>query len=111
MKGLKCVPSKVRISIYPDVLTEESVEVPITALNMPEGKVLRTFPARVKVSFTVGASLFRTVTPDKFRVVVDYNELQADPSEKCTLKIASVPHGIRNARTEIQQVDYLLEEQ
>lgn len=81
MKGLKCVPSKVRISIYPDVLTEESVEVPITALNMPEGKVLRTFPARVKVSFTVGASLFRTVTPDKFRVVVDYNELQADPSE------------------------------
>ncbi len=111
MKGIKCVPSSVKISIYPDILTEESVEVPITALNMPEGKVLRTFPSRVKVSFTVGASLFRTVTPDKFRVVVDYNELQSSPSEKCTLKIASVPHGIRNAHTEVQQVDYLLEEQ
>lgn len=111
IKGMKCVPSKVQISVYPDILTEESVEVPITAVNMPEGKVLRTFPARVKVSFVVGASMFRLVTPDKFRVVVDYGELQKHPSEKCTLKIASVPHGIRNARTEIQQVDYLLEEQ
>ncbi len=111
MKGIKCVPSNVKISIYPDILTEESVEVPITALNMPEGKVLRTFPARVKVSFSVGASLFRTVTPDKFKVVVDYNDLLAAPSEKCTLKIAAVPHGIRNAHTEVEQVDYLLEEQ
>lgn len=111
IKGVKCVPSKVRISVYPDILTEESIEVPITAINMPEGKVLRTFPPRVKVSFTVGASLFRTVTPDKFRVIVDFNDLRSHPSEKCTLKVASVPHGIRNVRTEVQQVDYLLEEQ
>lgn len=111
IKGVKCVPSKVKISVFPDILTEESVEVPITALNMPEGKVLRTFPARVKVVFTVGASSFRLVTPDKFRVVVDYNELQNKPSEKCALRIAQVPHGIRNAHTEVSQVDYLVEEQ
>lgn len=111
MRGVKCVPSKVQISIYPDILTEETIEVPITALNMPEGKVLRTFPARTKVIFTVGAALFRTITPAKFKVVVDYNDLIANPSEKCTLRIVSVPHGIRNAHTEISQVDYLIEEQ
>ena len=42
----KCIPSKVRMKLYPDVLTEESVEVPIEAINMPENKVMRTFPAR-----------------------------------------------------------------
>lgn len=111
VKGMKCVPSKVCLSIYPDILTEESVEVPITAINMPEGKVLRTFPSRVKVTFTVGASLFRTITPDKFKVVVDYNDLAANPSEKCVLKIISAPHEVRKAHTEVAQVDYLIEEQ
>lgn len=111
IKGVKFVPSRVRISVFPDVLTEESIEVPITALNMPEGKILRTFPSRVKVSFTVGASLFRSIRMDKFKVVVDYNELMAAPSEKCNVKIASVPHGVHNAHTEQPQVDYLIEEQ
>lgn len=111
MRGVKCVPSKVKISIYPDILTEESMEIPITAINMPEGKVLRTFPSRVKVIFTVGASMFRSVYPGKFKVVVDYKELIKNPSEKCSLKITGVPHGIRNAHTEISQVDYLIEEQ
>lgn len=111
IKGLKCVPSAVKISIYPDILTEESLEVPIVAINMPEGKVLRTFPSRIKVTFAVGASLFRTITPDKFRVVVDYNDIVNNPSEKCALKIISIPHGIRNARTEVPMVDYLIEEQ
>ena len=111
IRGVKCVPSRVRMAVYPDVLTEESVEVPITALNMPEGKVLRTFPSRVKVIFTVGASIFRTINTDKFKVVVDYNEIQAAPSDKRTLRITSVPHGVKNAHTDIEQVDYLIEEQ
>lgn len=111
IKGVKCVPSHVKISIYPDVLTEESVEVPIVALNMPEGKILRTFPSRVKVVFTVGAGIFRSIRMDKFKVVVDYNDIMATPSEKCNLKIVSVPHGVINAHVEQTQVDYLIEEQ
>lgn len=111
IKGVKCVPSKVKISVYPDILTEETFEVPIVAVNMPEGKTLRTFPSRVKVIFTVGARAFRSISPDKFKVVADYNELQNNPSEKCSLHIVSVPHGIRSAHIEQSQVDYLIEEQ
>lgn len=111
IKGVKFVPSRVKVSVYPDVLTEESVEVPITALNMPDGKILRTFPSRVKVTFTVGASIFRSIQIDRFKVIVDYNELMAAPAEKCNVKIASVPHGVKNARIEQPQVDYLIEEQ
>lgn len=111
VKGIKCVPSSVKIRIYPDILTEESVEVPVTAINMPEGKVLRTFPSRVKVVFTVGVSAFRNVNPNSFKVVVDYKEIMAAPSEKCHLKIVVQPHGIRNAHLDIPAVDYLIEEQ
>lgn len=111
IKGVKCVPSKVKISVYPDILTEESFEVPIVAVNMPEGKTLRTFPSRVKVVFTVGARVFRSISPDKFKIAVDYNEIQNNPSEKCSLRIVSLPHGIRSAHIELSQVDYLIEEQ
>ena len=111
IRGVKMVPSTVRLSVYPDVLTEESVDVPVSAINMPTGMVLRTFPSRVTVRFTVGASLFRTISPDQFKVVVDYDELTANPSDKCTLQLRSVPRTVSKAKLEIDKVDYLLEQQ
>ncbi len=111
IRGVKMVPNTVRLSVYPDVLTEESVDVPVSAINMPAGMVLRTFPSRVTVRFTVGASLFRTISPDQFKVVVDYDELTANPSDKCTLQLRSVPRTVSKAKLEIDKVDYLLEQQ
>lgn len=111
IKGVKYVPEDVSILICPDILTEEKFEVPITAENMPAGKVLRTFPSRVTVTFTVGASMFRSIRPELFKVVADYNEVMANPSEKCNIYLRSVPHGVRNARISVEQVDYLIEEQ
>ena len=110
-RGIKIVPPMVRISVYPDVQTEESVEVPVTAINMPPGMVLRTFPSKVTVRFTIGASLFRTIKPSLFKVVVDYEELAANPSDKCTLQLRSVPRSVSKASLEMDRVDYLLEQQ
>lgn len=111
IKGVKIVPNTVRIGLYPDILTEENIEVPITAVNMPEGKVLRTFPQRVMVNFIVGASMFRSISPEQFAVVVDYNEIIAHPSDKCSIHLRETPQGVRNARLKMTQVDYLIEEQ
>ena len=111
IRGVKIVPPTVRLSVYPDVLTEEAIEVPITAINMPPGMVLRTFPSKVTVRFTIGASLFRTIKPNLFKVVVDYEELVANPSDKCTLQLRSVPRSVSKASLEIDRVDYLLEQQ
>ena len=111
IRGVKIVPPTVRLSVYPDVLTEETIDVPITAINMPPGMVLRTFPSKVTVRFTIGASLFRTIKPSLFKVVVDYEELAANPSDKCTLQLRSVPRSVSKASLEIDRVDYLLEQQ
>lgn len=110
IKGVKFVPDKVRVSVFSDVLTEESIDIPVTAVNMPEGKVLRTFPSRVKVTFTVGAKMFRKIRAEKFKVTADYNEIKKNPSDKCTLHIASVPEEVHNARMDVTQADYLIEE-
>jgi hypothetical protein len=101
----------VRIEFFTDVLTEESIDgVPILCLNMPEGKVLRTFPSKVRVNFVAGASQIRHLRPEDFIVVADYREISQKPSEKCTLYLQSVPHGISRATLTTKQVDYLIEE-
>ena len=111
IRGVKLVPSTVRLSVYPDVLTEESIEVPVFAVNMPAGMVLRTFPSRVTVRFTIGASQFRMIRPEQFNVVVDYQTLAENPSDKCTLQLRSVPSSVSKAMLELDKVDYLLEQQ
>jgi hypothetical protein len=111
IRGVKLVPSTVRLSVYPDVLTEESIEVPVSAINMPVGMVLRTFPSRVTVRFTIGASQFRMIRPEQFKVVVDYLTLAENPSDKCTLQLISVPSSVSKAKLELDKVDYLLEQQ
>jgi len=109
--GAKFVPSEVKVTIYPDILTEANVEVPITAVNMPEGKTLRTFPSRVKVLFVTGVGNVRNISAYQFRVEADYSDIEAHPSEKCSLSIVGIPQGVRNPRLEISEVDYLIETQ
>lgn len=108
--GAKFVPDTVRVAFYPDVLTERTIDVPITPINKPEHLTIRTFPQRVKVHFTVGASMYRLVRASDFRVVVDYNEVAAHPSDKCALHLHSKPQIVSNARLEMNQVDYLIEQ-
>jgi hypothetical protein len=109
--GVKVVPQTVKMWLYPDILTEASLEVPITAINRPPGLVIRTFPQKVRVSFSVGARHFRQVHPDDFEVVVDYTEISSHPSDKCNLYLRTKPRMVSKVRLDMQQVDYLIEQQ
>ena len=109
--GVKTVPEEISIRFFTDVLTEESIDdVPIQGINMPPGKILRTFPAKVKVRFVTGANVFRNLRPEDFTVVADYNDLANNPSEKCRIVLKDSPSGISRARLDISHVDYLIEE-
>ena len=112
MRGVKSVPDNVKITFYTDVLTEASIkDIPIQGINMPEGKVLRTFPSKVTIKFVAGVSLYRTLSAKDFTVVADYKDIASHPSDKCTLHIKKVPQGISRATLDIKQVDYLKEEE
>jgi hypothetical protein len=111
-KDVKVVPDQVRIGFYTDVLTEESIDgIPIKAINMPAGKVLRTFPPKVKVRFVTGVSQFRTLRPEDFTVIADYEEISQKPSDKCNIYLKVIPHGISRAVLDTKEVDYLIEEE
>lgn len=110
-KGVKTVPDMVKVGFFTDVLTDEEIEgVPIQGINMPPGKVLRTFPSRVTVHFVAGASVYKNLTYEDFTVVADYKEMKASPSEKCRIYLKKAPPGISRARLSVDAVDYLIEE-
>lgn len=112
LKGVKMVPDRIKVSFLTDVLTEERIEgVPIKGINMPEGKTLRTFPAKVTVSFVTGVSIYRNLRPEDFNVVADYQEIKQNPSEKCRIYLKDVPPGISRTKLETNMVDYLIESQ
>lgn len=111
-KGVKFVPEQIKIGFYTDVLTEESVSgIPIQGINMPPGKVLRTFPSKVTVHFVAGASVFRSLKPEDFQVVAYYDELRNGSSDKCRIYLQNAPSNITRARLDITQVDYIIEEE
>lgn len=109
---VKVVPDRIHIKFYTDVLTEESIDgVPVQAINVPEGKVLRTFPAKVKIHFVAGAGQIRTLRPEDFVVIADYREVTEENRDKCRLYLQHSPHGINHAKLDVNEVDYLIEEE
>lgn len=112
INDVKLVPDQVRIRFHTDVLTEETISnVPIQCLNLPKGRVLRTFPRYAKVHFVAGASLLRTLRPDDFVVVADFREIMLSRKDKCNLYLREVPRGVSRAVLDTKQVDYLIEEE
>ena len=112
IKGVKMVPDHIKMEFFTDVLTEEKLDgIPVEGINMPPGKILRTFPMKVTVSFVTGLSVYRSLKPEDFTIVADYDEIAANPSEKCRIYIKKSPPGISRVHLNINEVDYLIEEQ
>ncbi len=109
---VKVVPSRISIHFHTDVLTEEVMGgIPIKCINLPPGKVLRTFPAKAKVHFVTGVRQLRGLRAEDFVVVADFNEIMLSGSEKCNIYLRSTPDGISRARLDVSEVDYLIEEE
>lgn len=109
MRGVKTVPSAVKVTLYADMLTEKVIPVPIVPVNMPKGYILRMFPSTANVKVVVGRSKLGLIKPENFSVTVDCRDVLSHPSDKCTAVLRSVPRGIAGATLENPTIDYLIE--
>jgi len=72
--------------------------------------LIRTFPAIVNVTYTVGLSHFNSLVPDDIQVYLDYNDLISGKLNKQRLKIINNTSHISNIRIVPQEVEFILEE-
>lgn len=109
LQNVKAVPERVEAHITVEQLTEKTLEVPVETINVPEGKLLRTFPAKLKATFQTVLSYYKHVTPNNFIIQVDYNDIVNNPSTQVKPKIMA-PSIIKHLRTNPEMVEYLLED-
>ena len=110
--GVKTTPDAVTLRFLTDMLTEVSFDdIPVVGINMPKGKILRTFPAKVGVKFVTGVKTYQALRKEEFVVVANYEEIRNSDSPKCNIYLQSAPQGVSRTSLSIKQVDYLIEEQ
>lgn len=111
IRGAKIVPDRVKVTFHTDILTETTItDIRIKGVNVPDGKTVRTFPSKVNVTFVAGAKLMKDIKASDFVVVVDYDDLIKNPSDKCTLHLVRQPHEVQKVKLSQTQIDYLIEE-
>lgn len=108
-KGVRYEPSTVKVTAELGYYAEKRLEVPIVGLNFPGDKVLRTFPSKATLTFRVESERYQRITADNFVLLVTYEELLKNQSEKFRLHLKSLPQGVSNVRISPQEVDYLIE--
>lgn len=108
-RGVKFTPADVRLTYGVDRLVEKKFEVNIQGENFPDDIQLRTFPTQVEVAFQVSMSLYRSIKPEQFTVVVDYRNLPLDGSTRCRLELRDVPAAVSHVRLLSDEVEYVLE--
>lgn len=108
--GVKFEPNTVKLTLACDRLVEKTVSVPVQQVNFPAEKQLRTFPARVNVTFQVGMGMYRRISADDFVLVVNYEDLVESKSPRCKLSFKSLPDGVAHVRIVPSEVDFVIEE-
>ena len=110
VKGARFTPSYSDITFMVDMYSEKTVEVPVEGVNFPEDKLLRTFPSKVQVTFQIGLRQFKTVNAEDFTVVVDYQTLEREKSEKCKPVLLKSPANVNLIRVAPAEIDYIIEQ-
>ena len=110
VKGARFTPSYSDITFMVDMYSEKTVEVPVQGVNFPEDKLLRTFPSKVQVTFQIGLRQFKTVNAEDFTVVVDYQTLEKEKSEKCKPVLLKSPANVNLIRVAPAEIDYIIEQ-
>ena len=84
--------------------------IPVTAINLPPQLLLKTFPGRVDVKVSVGASMASRLRPEQFSVTVNAEDLaERATKDKLKLSISSKPDYVLKAWLTTTAVDYVIE--
>jgi len=110
IKSLRYSVNKTRVSLFVEQFTERKIQIPITAINCPDNLAVRTFPAFVNATYTVGLSKFNILNPSDVQVYLDYNDLKSYKISKQVLKIKNNTTYISNIRISPLEVEFILEQ-
>lgn len=109
-KNLTFSKKSIAVSIPIELITEKTLEIPISRVNFPTNIILHTFPSTIKVSFSVSVSNFKKVRAEDFSVKLDYNTLKNNISKKQNIEVECKNPQASNISFYPREIEFLLEE-
>jgi hypothetical protein len=110
IKSVRYSTKEINVKLFVEQFTEKKVQIPITAVNCPDNLYIRSFPAFVIATYTVGLSYFNSLIPNDIQVLLDYNDIKSGDLSKQKLKIINNSSHISNIRISPQEVEFIMEE-
>ncbi|MGE4586654.1 MAG: hypothetical protein AB7D05_04865 [Mangrovibacterium sp.] len=109
IKQLEYSTGKVMLEIPVEEYTEKQLQIPVTVRNLPADTRINLFPEKVNLSFMIGLSRFREVTPEDFLVTVSFADI-LQQKDLLELKLEKQPPFIQSVSIFPEQIEYLIEQ-
>ena len=109
IKDIRISESEVSYELKVKRFVEVICSVPVSVVNVPEGKNVLVYPSVVEVSLKCNFPLVDD--PERgLRVVADYNDLQNSLGQSCVLKVEATSRGIISSEATPISVSCILED-
>ncbi len=105
---LKSDLDEVTVQIDVEQYTEAKFEIPILIINQPDSLLIKTFPAKVKVTCKIGLSQYNKLNNSSFRALVDYSR-RSGVISKLRVILDKVPETVLTVDHFPKDVDYIIE--
>jgi hypothetical protein len=107
IKGINIDKQKVKLEINVEQITEKSLKIPISIINIPDSIEIQAYPEFITVSFTVGFSKFDIINSDYFSAQIDYNKIDMN-NKYANIHLIRYPKEISNVRYVPKKAEYLI---
>ena len=111
-KDVFCNLQYTDVDFFVEKFTENTIEIPIRRIHVPDSVQLRVFPQKITLKYNIGWTNYNSVSEEMFVAVVDYQELYGISKPKfLTVKILKYPENFGVTDMEIipEAVEYLVE--
>lgn len=108
--GVKFYPDKVRLDVPVESFTQKELQVPFVIKDLPEDKILRTFPANASISCFVALSKYSQMKKEEFSVIVDYKDIVNEKQNKVKVKLEDYPVYVSNVQLLNDSVEFIIED-
>ena len=105
---LRLPQNEVTINSKVTKFTEGNFEIPIKLINVPKNLKINYFPKSISVSFLVSLNDFKSVEPEDFEIVCDYEAVLNSESTFLIPKLTKESDKVKNVQMRQKKVEYII---
>ena len=108
-RNIELLTSSILLSGTVVEFSEKEFDVPINAVNLPEGIGIKMFPNTVKLICKASVVRLKKMEPSDFEAIVDYAELSNSNDKYLDIKLRQQPENTYSIKLFTNQVEFVLE--